>query len=187
MICLTCGKDNDAQAKLCRYCNSRLIDWQSGARPSAEPSRPEVSPAAEEPLYAGFWRRFLAIVIDELLLGIVSLLFTASYLLTVMSGPDMEVFEITALSSWIFRVLLHWLYFTLMESSPKQATVGKMAIGIIVTGYDGKRISFLRANGRYFGKFLSALFFGIGFIMAGMTKKKQALHDMLAETLVVMK
>ncbi len=187
MICLTCGKENDAQTELCRHCGSRLIGWQSGAQPGAEPGLPEVAPATEEPLYAGFWRRFLAIVIDEILLGIIALIFTTSYLLTVMSGQGLEGLEITALGSWIFRVLLHWLYFTLMESSPKQATVGKMAIGIIVTGYDGKRISFPRANGRYFGKFLSALFFGIGFIMAGMTKKKQALHDMLAETLVVMK
>jgi uncharacterized RDD family membrane protein YckC len=187
MICLTCGRENDKQAQTCRFCGGRLIDWKSGVPPSAGPGRPEILQAMQEPHYAGFWRRFVAIVIDEILLGIVSIVFSVSYLLTFMNGPDVKFFKITALSNWIFSALLHWLYFTLMESSPKQATLGKMAIGIIVTGYDGKRITFLRANGRYFGKFLSSLFFGIGFMMAGITKRKQALHDMLAETLVVMK
>jgi uncharacterized RDD family membrane protein YckC len=104
-----------------------------------------------------------------------------------MSGPDMESVKVTALGSNIFGLLVHWLYFTLMESSPRQATLGKMVVGIIVTTCDGRRISFLRANGRYFGKLLSALIFGIGFLMAGFTRKKQALHDMLADSLVICK
>jgi uncharacterized RDD family membrane protein YckC len=141
--------------------------------------------ARVESIYAGFWRRFLAILIDELILATVSFLFSASYYLMVMSIPESRALEVTVLSNRIFSFFLHWLYFTLMESSPKQATLGKMAIGIIVTDYSGHRISFLRASGRYFGKYLSAFIFGIGFIMAGFTRKKQALHDMLAETLVV--
>jgi uncharacterized RDD family membrane protein YckC len=143
--------------------------------------------ARMESPYAGFWRRFLAILIDELILATVSFLFSASYYLTVMSVPESRALGVTILSNRIFSFFLHWLYFTLMESSPKQATLGKMAIGIIVTDYNGHRISFLRASGRYFGKYLSAFFFGIGFIMAGFTRKKQALHDMLAETLVVIR
>jgi len=139
----------------------------------------------EEPRYAGFWRRFLALFVDELILSAVALVFSTSYLLTIRSGPDMESVKVTALGSNIFSLLVHWLYFTLMESSPRQATLGKMAIGIIVTTGDGRRLSFLRANGRYFGKLLSALIFGIGFLMAGFTRKKQALHDMLADSLVI--
>ena len=72
-----------------------------------------------------------------------------------------------------------------MESSAKQATVGKMALGIIVTDLDGRRIGFGRATGRYFAKILSALTLGIGFLMAGFTERKQALHDMVASCLVV--
>ncbi len=186
MICLTCGRENEAQVQSCRFCGSRLIDWRV-ARPAAGPAPQEVPAAGPGPHYAGFWRRFVAILIDELLLGIVAFFFTATYFLTSMTGPDPEVFKITLISNKIFSILLHWLYFTIMESCPTQATVGKMAIGIVVTDCEGKRISLLRANGRYFGKFLSALLFGIGFIMAGITKRKQALHDMLAGTLVVMK
>ena len=78
-----------------------------------------------------------------------------------------------------------WLYFALMESSSKQATLGKMALGIRVTDVNGNRIGFGRATGRHFAKILSGLILGIGFLMAAFTEKKQALHDMIAGTLVV--
>jgi uncharacterized RDD family membrane protein YckC len=72
-----------------------------------------------------------------------------------------------------------------MISSEWQATVGKRAMSIVVTGIDGGRISFGRATGRHFAKYVSAFIIGIGFIMAAFTAKKQALHDMMAETLVI--
>ena len=72
-----------------------------------------------------------------------------------------------------------------MLSSEKQATVGKMVLGIVVTDINGGPISFARATGRHFAKWLSALILGIGFLMAAFTEKKQALHDMIADTLVV--
>ncbi len=182
MQCPRCGVSHDDQARFCPQCGLSLC---------ATPVSPDIPPAATEapllPRYAGFWRRALALLIDELIIGSVTIFFSTSYLFTVASGPDLEAFKVTALSHNIFGFLLHWLYFTLLESSAKQATVGKMAIGIIVTDLDGRRISWLRANGRYFGKIISALILGIGFLMAGFTKKKQALHDMLAETLVIMK
>jgi uncharacterized RDD family membrane protein YckC len=80
-----------------------------------------------------------------------------------------------------------WLYFALMESSSKQASLGKMALGIIVTDIEGKRISFGKASGRYFGRILSAIIIYIGYLMIAFTEKKQGLHDMLANTLVVNK
>jgi len=79
------------------------------------------------------------------------------------------------------------LYYALMESSAKQATLGKMAISIKVTDMAGNRISFGRATGRYFGKYVSALIMYIGFLMAGFTQQKQALHDIMAGCLVVNK
>jgi len=184
VICLTCGRENDQQAQICGFCGQKLTYGSAGATSTA-PSVNMVRDQNEEPRYAGFWRRFLALFVDELILSAVALVFSTSYLLTIRSGPDMESVKVTALGSNIFSLLVHWLYFTLMESSPRQATLGKMAIGIIVTTGDGRRLSFLRANGRYFGKLLSALIFGIGFLMAGFTRKKQALHDMLADSLVI--
>ncbi len=72
-----------------------------------------------------------------------------------------------------------------MESSPNQATLGKMALSLKVTDMNGERVTFGRATGRHFGKYVSAIILLIGFMMAGWTAKKQALHDMMAGTLVV--
>lgn len=77
-----------------------------------------------------------------------------------------------------------WIYEAVMESSSKQATLGKMALGLKVTDEQGRRISFVRATGRYFSKIISGMILCIGYIMAGFTARKQALHDMIAGTLV---
>ena len=82
-------------------------------------------------------------------------------------------------------LFLPWLYEAFMLSSEWQATVGKRAMSIMVTGVDGSRISFARATGRHFAKYISAFILCIGFIIAAFTAKKQALHDMIAETVVV--
>jgi uncharacterized RDD family membrane protein YckC len=74
-----------------------------------------------------------------------------------------------------------------MMESMKGATIGKMALGIKVTDLNGERITFGRATGRYFGKILSGLTLCIGYIIAGFSQQKQALHDILAKTLVVNK
>jgi len=78
-----------------------------------------------------------------------------------------------------------WCYFSGMESSPLKATFGKFAVGLYVTDSNGNRISFGRATGRFFGKFLSGLILSIGYLLAGFTKKKQALHDLVAGCLVL--
>src|SRR5690606_10177125 len=94
--------------------------------------------------------------------------------------------QLTTASS-IIMMIVDWLYFASFESSTKQATPGKMALGIIVTDYEGERISFGKALGRKFAKILSTITLGIGYIMAAFTEQKQALHDMVAGTLVVQK
>jgi len=78
-----------------------------------------------------------------------------------------------------------WLYFALMESSSRQATLGKMVIQARVTDEDGERISFRQATLRYFAKAISALILCIGFIMIAFTERSQGLHDKIAHTLVV--
>jgi uncharacterized RDD family membrane protein YckC len=79
-----------------------------------------------------------------------------------------------------------WLYFALLESGPVQATFGKRIMGLKVTDMAGERISFGRASGRFFGKLITGMIpFGIGYMMAGFTDRKQALHDLIAGTLVI--
>lgn len=127
--------------------------------------------------YAGFWTRFLAALLDGLVLAIPSIIISS-----VTKG--IEGAETLGL---IIGILMGWLYDALLESSSKQATLGKQALGIVVTDLNGERISFGRATVRHFSKFLSGIIFLIGYIMAAFTKRKQALHDMIAGTLVVKK
>jgi len=126
-------------------------------------------------MYAGFWRRVAAAILDGLIVGAV----TAPFSIGMSSGNR---YSATASS---ISTVVSWLYSALMESSAKQATLGKMALGIRVTDLDGNRIGFGKATGRYFAKILSALILGIGFLMVAFTERKQGLHDMLAGTLVV--
>jgi uncharacterized RDD family membrane protein YckC len=79
----------------------------------------------------------------------------------------------------------HWLYEALMTSSSWQATLGKRAMDMMVTDMEGRRISFGRATGRYFAKWVSTLTCGIGFVIVAFTEKKQGLHDMIANTVVI--
>ena len=83
------------------------------------------------------------------------------------------------------QTVLGWLYFALCESSAWQATPGKRVLGLRVTDLEGRRLGFARATGRYFGKLLSAFFLCIGFLMVAWTQRKQGLHDLLAQTLVL--
>ena len=79
------------------------------------------------------------------------------------------------------------MYRTIMESSKVQGTLGKLVVGIIVTDMNYRRISFGRANGRFWSSLLTFETLGIGFIIAAFTKKRQAMHDFIAQTLVIKK
>jgi uncharacterized RDD family membrane protein YckC len=139
----------------------------------------------ENYLYAGFWKRLGAFLIDFCFL---SFTYIAVILLS-LNIVNVSLVELKKFSG-IFNLMgliFNWLYYASMESSGCQATLGKMAWGLCVTDLDGRRISFGRASGRYFGKILSGLIICIGFLMIAFTRQKQALHDMMSGTLVVNK
>jgi len=155
--------------------------------------------------YAGFWLRFVAYIIDYIIiwvaqsfifipiLGILGLSFASgmeaggadvdSAAAVGMLAGMLAAMAATALLSSIIALL----YWTLMESSKFQGTVGKIALGIKVTDTDGNKLDFVKALVRNLCKIISGLILCIGYIMAGFTDKKQGLHDMIANTLVVKK
>jgi uncharacterized RDD family membrane protein YckC len=155
--------------------------------------------------YAGFWLRAVAYLLDGLIVGIVALpIIIGLAVVTGLSAAvgamgsngenDPQAILATAgffmfLSLLIVVVLGGlWLYYALLESSNWQGTVGKKALGLIVTDLDGRRVSFARATGRFFSRLITGLVpLMIGYILAGITAKKQALHDMIAGTLVLRK
>ena len=153
----------------------------SGSAPPPPPvwdARPAGTPTVA---YGGFWIRVVAYLIDGFLLGIVGVVLGAAFGISMVAGDFQDYDPTFNLVSFA----IGWLYFALLESSERGATVGKMAMGLRVVTGDGQRLTFLNATGRYFAKILSAALFCIGFIMVGFTERKRGLHDMLANTLVI--
>jgi uncharacterized RDD family membrane protein YckC len=128
--------------------------------------------------YTGFWRRFSAWVIDAIIVTVVQSVIQA--IIGNVSSGDGEV-----VAANVVGFMTGLLYAAGMESSSKQATLGKMALGIVVTDMEGNRITFMRATGRYFAKIISAIILFIGFVMVAFTRRKQGLHDIMVGTLVV--
>jgi uncharacterized RDD family membrane protein YckC len=202
MFCTRCGANNTDPARFCAGCGSPLDPVTAApARPApvayapppvAPPVAYAVTPAFR---YSGFWRRFFAMVIDGFVftpIAIGLLATTGIFGVILHPGEDFEgvmaaMLGLSILGIGLLIMISSWLYHTLMESSPYQATLGKLVLGSIVTDLEGRRISFARANGRFFGKMVSGAIFNIGYLMAGFTEKKQALHDILAGTLVIQK
>jgi uncharacterized RDD family membrane protein YckC len=157
-------------------------------RPNEHTHPPPISAAGNRvscDLYAGFWKRYAAALIDCVILMIsgfvIGGVFGFIYGATTGTAEGVEFF------ATIIGIVLDWLYSALLESSAKQATLGKMALGIKVTDLDGNPISFGKASGRHFGKIVSVLIVFIGYIMIAFTERKQGLHDMMAGCLVVNK
>ncbi len=153
---------------------------------------PEIHPTPPPPgwEYAGFSRRALAFSIDQFILMtiVIVCLMPLSLLLglgTFFAWPFITIFFLPP--TWPITTMISWLYFAMQESSRHRGTIGKRICGLSVVDYQGNRLDFIRASFRFFGKFLSSAIMLIGFIMAAFTERHQALHDLIAETLVVKK
>jgi uncharacterized RDD family membrane protein YckC len=176
----------------------------AAASPYAAPSAPLVGAVAAGPIdtgyvvYAGFWKRVAAFFIDSLLVGAVN--YALMFVLMLVFGLSTSIFDPSRssgdpamlafqIANWVVSILVGLAYYGYLHASPAQATFGKQLIGIKVTDLSGGRISFARSIGRYFSHLLMAMvsicLLYAPFWMAGITERKQALHDMMASTLVV--
>jgi uncharacterized RDD family membrane protein YckC len=185
MYCRKCGAQQLESARYCNSCGVDLLEVNAA---------PNGAATARYLDYAGFWRRFGAYIIDTVILNALSLgigAVTGLGISAADNATDIETFKYFFSSYFLIYFALStvatMLYWGLFESSPLQATPGKMVLGIKVTDIDRNRISFWRAVGRYFSKILSGLILGIGYLMIAFTEKKQGLHDIMAGTLVVNK
>ncbi len=178
VFCNHCGLSNTAGALLCAHCGGIF----------EAVTQPVVSTTSVR--YGGFWIRLVAALIDGIIVQAV--VFPVTMILGAMIGaagiavsmPGEGIRLVGFIVGAALGFLASWIYEATLESSSRQATLGKMALRLKVTGLAGNRISFARATGRHFGKYLSTIILCIGYILAGITERKQALHDMIAGTLV---
>jgi uncharacterized RDD family membrane protein YckC len=206
MFCRKCGLRVEEGNRFCQSCGQEVGAAAPGAAGVVNAPPPPVGTSTRyiPPLpYAGFWVRFVAHLVDNLILGIPMMLVVV-VLFFLFGGFGMmmrrnlnDPHAVAALMAPIFLAVilvgivflaLSWLYYAGMESSDRQATFGKAVMSVHVTNLEGQRLTFGHATGRFFAKIISGLIpLAIGYIMAGFTEKKQALHDMIAGTLVLRK
>jgi|SRR5579871_1123382 len=171
MYCPQCGATAAPGYRFCTRCGSAL----SVAPPPPEgPTANAVYAAAD--VYASFWPRACAFLIDSLLVLLVCLFLKG------LLGIKLE----SRTEQWLFWAMVGalWLYKSVAERSARQATLGKLAFDLKVTTLEGERIGGLRALVRNVSQVLSAAIMFIGFLMPAFTRRRQALHDMCAGTLV---
>jgi uncharacterized RDD family membrane protein YckC len=213
VYCSKCGVNLAAGTAFCGSCGTPTgTPAQAIARPASSPGyvggsslAPYADPAglavSRGFTYAGFWLRVVAALIDGVIMSIaLCVLFVPLFLLTGMEAhidamaqrrgqPDPAIivgFIGMILVLAAVSILIQWLYHAYLESGGKQATWGKQALGLYVTDLMGNPITFGRASGRFFAKMVTGMIpLGIGYIMAGFTERKQALHDMIASCLVL--
>lgn len=197
-LCPFCGKKLALDRKWlgrevqCPYCNSvflfkdEMIDRaiSSHALPSdlSSTGRRQASRDADsfdaKPI--GFWARVAAALIDSIvtLAATIVAAMVVGFFVGVIGGDAQFFGKLIALCT-------SWLYCSLMESSDMQATLGKLAVGAKVVNAEGKKISFGRATGRHFAKYLSAFLLCVGYILVAFDDRKRGLHDMIAGTYVI--
>ena len=196
MFCPQCGSPNDDEYAFCKQCGASL---RRGETPAPAPAPPLSTPppaaqaAGQATRYASFGRRLLAVILDAIVAGVIGGLigamlgFMAGFGGVVTGADDSVVSDVSDLLGLLTGIAAGWLYEALLVSSSYQATLGKMAVGIVVTDMQGRRISFLRATGRHFGKIVSGMLLMIGYLIQPFTEKRQTLHDIMAGCLVLQK
>jgi uncharacterized RDD family membrane protein YckC len=210
MHCTSCGAHTAEGAAFCNSCGRPIVGYSlaTATPPSAGGAIAPVGAVAPSSTreYAGFWLRLVAYLIDSIIFTVVFGIVIAIAIGFLGIGFLRSMFEemgahagepntalpamfiLTIVTFGVFGLVVSWLYYAGMESSEHQGTLGKMALGLVVTDMNGQPVTFARASGRFFGKMITGLVpLAIGYIMAGFTEKKQALHDMIASCLVLRK
>jgi uncharacterized RDD family membrane protein YckC len=201
MFCPKCGKETDALGKFCQWCGADIVS--NPVTPIATPE--EEDEGADVGIYAGLGRRIVAFIVDIILIllldavavailglfrGLQNLYFFAVQQAPIESitteGTSAALFGSIIAAYGIVIIVIPWLYYAGFESSRSQATPGKLLMRIVVTDLEGNKPSFARVTLRHFAKFISTLIIFLGFLMIGLTKKRQGLHDKIAGCLVLL-
>lgn len=197
-VCGSCGSHALPDGDFCLFCGDVLTDSgrlyvlpRSSVPARLASASTHIMPADNQWEYAGFWRRAWAGLID-LTVAIVAAFVLALLVDSIFAlvgrytGLERESMAyITGFSFIVFLAVGGWLYSALMESSRYRATFGKRLMGVQVVTASGGKLTFGQATARHLMKFFSLFSAGFGFAMAGFTKRRQALHDLPNNCLVV--
>jgi uncharacterized RDD family membrane protein YckC len=193
-VCASCGNSRLPDGSFCLFCGDVLSEPSAGKGASPQFSRHSLHPErpTDEPIeYAGFWLRVWAGAIDIGIecLGAFILTFALDFALSRFGRfIRLSPFDSKVAVGMAFIIILavgSWLYCAFSESSSEGATIGKRLLGLKVICADGSRVSFGVATVRHLMKFLSLFIVMIGFMMSAWTKRRQALHDMPCDCLVI--
>jgi uncharacterized RDD family membrane protein YckC len=204
MFCQGCGANVPDGTTFCTSCGRPIVGYSVGGGGAAAVALPATGVGlASSTSYAGFWLRWIAAILDNVILAVptvpVALLLFAGTLPLIMAAHGNAAVVMAAILPHLFlfiavTIVGRWLYWSLMESSSWQATLGKKALGLYVTDLEGNRISFGKASGRFWaGRGISSvptlggLYYLVDCICCGFTERKQAVHDMIASCLVMRK
>jgi uncharacterized RDD family membrane protein YckC len=186
ILCSSCRTAIPSNATVCPACGhdlGRRVAPPLAVQTVTAPAAQAFAPSAPVPVYTpappalradgsrafgGFWIRVAALIVDNIVLAV------PYYLL-------LHTFGRLGLLGLLGMVL----YFPLMDSSSAQGTIGKIVFSLKVTDTSYRRISFLRAFGRYLARLLSSLLLGLGCLMVAFTPQKRGLHDYIAGTVVL--
>jgi uncharacterized RDD family membrane protein YckC len=202
MFCPKCGKETDASGKFCQWCGADIGSVPTPVSPAViheEVDGPDIG------VYAGLGRRFVAFIVDIIIILLFDVVAIAVLGMTrgiqnayfyfiqhvpveqlTTEGTRNAMLGSVLAAYGIALVVIPWIYHAGFESSRSQATPGKLLMGIVVTDMAGNKPTLARVTLRHFAKFISALIFFIGFLMIGLTKKRQGLHDKIAGCLVLL-
>src|ERR1039458_4988149 len=194
-VCASCGNPALPDGKLCLFFGDVLTASLEKASTMANlpnPNSESESATPEPPEYAGFWLRVWAGAVDVFIevIGAFLLSVVVYYAMRWFIDPSYGLTATTAsyvsgIAAIAFLSLGAWLYCAFAESSSHRATLGKRIVGLQVLTAAGNQLTFGQASVRHFMKFLSLFTVAVGFMMAGWTKRRQALHDMPSDCVVI--
>jgi len=176
----------------CPSCGTWLVDEAPACPLSGFVLRAGATPAApgalhgaivEQVAYAGFWRRFLGLLIDVLVTYFP--VACVRVLLGLPRGGSLDPLQPAAWWAACAELVIDWLYVAILISSPWRATLGQAVMDLHVTDLKGDRISFARASLRFLAQVLNLVTLGFGLVMQVFTARRQALHDLVSGTVVV--
>ncbi|PKQ28295.1 MAG: hypothetical protein CVT63_03435 [Candidatus Anoxymicrobium japonicum] len=207
--CPSCGTENEDSASFCVNCGKQFTATSeappafAGTSAPPAPQPPPYPPSglvdgyppgfgyhqqadpSKPPVFAGFWIRFLAIFIDNCIIGAVFMPFRFVTNFSISNNHPADATQVAVVAFFaLLQMACFFAYFILMTGYKGQ-TLGKMALRLKVVKQDLSPVDYGVAAGREFSKIISVVTCYIGFIIAGFDSEKRALHDMIAKTYVI--